>query len=342
MRKVIQQYWIGDREFPIDLTLSENPLGPPKIVKKRIGFDVSQYPKTEKLIEAISIQFCIPKENIIVGAGIGEFIDLIPRLILKKGDLVLIPRVSFPYFEMTTKLAGGKVILVPMKKDLRIDFEAIKERIGEKVKLIFIANPNNPTGLIEDKGEIIELAKKTKAILVDDEAGIDFVGEDRSLIRFTPKVENLIVLRGFSKGYGLAGLRIGFCVASPEIIKGLRAIKPPFSVSSISIEAAILALKDKEHLKKTKKFFKKEKKFLKRELEKMGFKVLPSDSNTIFARVNPIFASAKEFIETINKEGANCVDGENFHLPKFIRISPKDHKTNEKFIEIVTRVIQEK
>jgi len=342
MRKIIQQYWLKEKEFPIDLTLSENPLGPPKIAKKRIDLDVSRYPKTEKLIEAISIRFCIPKENIIIGAGIDEFLDLIPRLILKKGDLVLIPKVSFLRFEMTTKLAGGKVILVPMKKDLRIDFEAIKKRIGKKVKLIFIANPNNPTGLIEDKRKIIELTKRKETILVCDEAGIDFVGEDKSLIREAPKIKNLIVLRGFSKGYGLAGLRIGFCVASPEIIKGLQAIKPPFSVSSVSIEAAILALRDKEHLKKTKKFFKKERGFLAKSLKNLGFEVLPPESNFIFAKVPDFFPLAKDFIKEINKRGANCVDGENFNVPKFIRISLGDHKSNQKFIEIIKGVIREK
>jgi len=342
MRKIIQQYWLKDREFPIDLTLSENPLGPPKIVKKMIDFDVSRYPKAEKLVEAISVHFCIPKENIIVGAGINEFINLIPQAILKKGDLVLIPKVTFPRFEEAVRLFGGRPIFVPMGKDLRINFEVLKRKAQKGAKLIFIANPNNPTGLVEDKIKIIELTKKTKAIPVCDEAGIDFVGEEKSLIRETSRIKNLIVLRGFSKGWGLAGLRIGFCVAQPEIIKKIRPIQLTFSVSSVAIETAILALEDKTHLRKTRKFFKKEKRFLSENLKKLGFEVIPSETNYILAKVNPIFSSAEDFIKAIAKKGANCVDGKNFHLPKFIRISPKDHKTNEKFIEIVTKTIQEK
>ena len=342
MRKINKKYWLKEKEFLIDLTLSENPLGIPSIIKREINLEVSRYPKTKKLIEAVSIRFCVPKENIIVGAGVDEFIGLIPQLLLKKGDLVLMPKVTFPRFEMTTRIFSGKPVFIQMREDLKIDFAAFEKRIQRRVKLIFIANPNNPTGLVEDKKKIIKLVKKTKAILVDDEAGIDFVGEENSLVREAPKLKNLIVLRSFSKGFGMAGLRIGFCVASPGIIAGLQAIKPPFSVSSVSIEAAILALRDKEHLRKTKKFFKKEKKFLLENLKKLGFGVLPPESNFIFARMNPIFSSAKDFIEAINKKGANCVGGENFHMPRFIRISPRDREKNEKFIQTVGEVIKER
>jgi len=342
MGKISKQFWLKEQEFPIDLTFSENPLGAPSLVKKRIGFNVSQYPKKKKLINTISEKFCIPRENILIGAGIDEFINLIPQAVLKKGDLVLIPRITFPRFEQAARLLGGRPILIPMKKDFGVDFEVLERKAQKRTKLIFIANPNNPTGLVEDKRKIIELAKKTKAILICDEAGIDFVGEKNSLVREAVRIKNLIVLRGFSKGYGLAGLRIGFCVAQAEIIEKIHSIQLPFSVSSIAIRAVILALKDKNHLKKTKEFLKKEKKFLKERLEKIGFEVLSPESNFIFGKINSVFSSAKEFIEAINKKGANCVDGKNFHLPKFIRISPKDHKSNEKFVEIVNKVIQEK
>jgi histidinol-phosphate/aromatic aminotransferase/cobyric acid decarboxylase-like protein len=135
---------------------------------------------------------------------------------------------------------------------------------------------------------------------------------------------------------------MGFCVASTKIINKLLPYKISFSVSSVAIESAIIALKDKEHLKRVRKFFKRENKFLSENLEKLGFKVLPVESNSILAKVNSLFSSATEFIKTINAKGATCVDGRHFNLPKFIRITPRDHKTNQKFIEIIAQTVQSK
>lgn len=339
------QYWLQEKEFPVNLTFSINPLGPSLEIKKRVRFDLSQYPNPQKLINLLSARFLIPKENICVGNGVNKFINLICLLFMGKKGKVLLPQVTYPRYEEAVKTFGGKPIFVPMKKDLRIDFVAFEEKfkkLKEKPKLIFIANPNNPTGLVEEKEKILRLAQKTKALVVVDEAGIEFVGEKFSVIKEASKMKNLLVLRSFSKAYGLAGLRIGFCVGAVRVIKELQKIESPFPLSSVAIESAILALKDKNHLMITREFFKKEMEFMKKELEKMGLEVLPIESTNLLAKVPSLFSSAKELVEKLNERGANCLTGDYFNLPKFIRICPATKKVNRKFVKIVKEIVKEK
>jgi histidinol-phosphate aminotransferase len=336
------EYWLEGQDLPINLSLAENPVGPPVSVKRRLSFDISHYPDSKKLIKALSSKFSVPEKNILVGAGIVEFLYLIPQVFLKKGDFVLMPKITYPTYKKVAKLFGGKPVFVPMEKTMRIDFDLFSKKLRKiKPKLVFIANPNNPTGLFEEKEKILSLVRNSRSIFVIDEAGIDFE-ESYSSILEAPKFKNLIVLRSFSKGYGMTGLRIGFCVSCERIIKKLSLYKIPFSLSSIAIEAAILALKENSHLKKVKKFFKIENEFLAENLEKLGFEVLPIESNSILAKVNPIFNSARELLEELRKHGATCVDGRHFDLPKFIRICPKDHLTNQKFIDIITKIVCQK
>jgi len=337
-------YWLVHRDYSIDLSLSRNPLGCSKVVKNTVNFktlDTSRYPNSREVIGAISSHFSIPKKNLSIGAGIDDFINLFSQALLKKGDVVLMPKTTFPRFEMATRAFGGKPVFIPMR-DMRIDFETFEiEAEKRKPKMVFIANPNNPTGLVEKKTKILNLAKKIKAIVIVDEAGIDFSGEKFSLVKAARKLKNLVVLRGFSKGYGLSGLRIAFCVASPEILGGLQTKKPIFPVSSIAMKAATVALSDQKHLKRTKELFKKETRFFADNLEKMSFRTLPPESNLIFARVPSCFSSARELIAALHERDIHCVDGRFFGFPKYIRINPATRKINKKFIGAVHQIIGE-
>jgi len=338
-------YWLVSRDFSIDLSLSRNPLGCSKLIRNKVNLknvDVAEYPDIRKIVEVISCHFSIPKENLAIGAGIDDFINLFPQVFLKKGDCVLMPEITFPRFEIATMTFKGKPVFIPMR-NMRINFEAFERILKKrKPKMIFIANPNNPTGLIESKEKILNLAKKTKAIMIVDEAGIDFVGEKYSLVREATKIKNLVVLRGFSKAHGLAGLRIGFCVASPDIIEKFYPTKATFPVSTIAIKAAILAISDKKHIKKTKRLFKEETQFFSNSLQRMGFEVLPPESNLVFAKIPNVFSSAEELINALHKKNIHCVDGKYFGLLKFIRINPATHKINKKFIEAISQIIKEK
>ena len=329
--------------YDIDLSLSRNPLGCSRLVQEKVDLkkvDVSEYPESDVLIKAISSHFSVPKESIVIEGGIDGLINFLPQVFLNKGDKVLMAKTTFPRFKMATKAFGGKPVFVPLK-NMRLDCKVMMEKVlSVKPKMIFIANPNNPTGLIEDKNQIIELIKKVKSLVVVDEAGIDLAGEEHSLISRVVDFKNLIVLRGFSKGYGLSGLRIGFCVASPEIIARFSPKRLTFPVTSIAIKAAATALSDQKHLKKTRELFQKEGKFFRQELERMGFEVLPPESNLIFAKVPSCFSSASEFIKELHKQNIHCVDGGHFGLPMFIRINPSVRKINSKFIMATEKILK--
>ncbi len=339
-------YWTVHRDYEIDLSLSRNPLGCSRIIQDKVNLktvDVSKYPHLTELIKAISSHFSIPEQNIAISSGIDGFIGLFPIAFLKEGDLVLIPETTFPRFAMAVKAVGGKPVFIPLKENMRVDFKAFeKETIDKNPKMIMLANPNNPTGLVEDKNKIIDLAEKTQALVVVDEAGIDFSGEESSLIQEAAKVKNLVVLRGFSKGYGLSGLRIGFCVASVRVLEESSPHRAIFPVTSIAIKAAVLALSDQEHLKKTQKLFRKEGKFFQESLEKLGFEVLSPESNLIFAKIPNSFSSAAELIEELHKKNMHCVDGQHFGFPQFIRINPATHEINQKFINAIKEIIKSK
>lgn len=335
-------YWLVHRDYLIDLSLSRNPLGCSKVVKNTVNFktlDTSRYPDSKEVIAAISSHFSIAKKNISLGAGIDDFINLFSQTLLKERDIVLMSKTTFPRFEMATRAFGGKPVLIPMK-NMRIDFETFKKEAEKrKPKMVFIANPNNPTGLVEKKTKILNLARKVKASVIVDEAGIDFSGEKLSLVKAAGKLKNLVVLRSFSKSYGLSGLRIAFCVASPETLKEVQTKRPVFPVSSIAMKAAVVALSDQKHLKKTKELFKKETRFFADNLEKMGFQVLPPESNLIFAKVPPCLSSAQELIAALHEKDIHCVDGRFFAFPKYIRINPSTRKINKEFIEAVRQII---
>ena len=351
MAKEKGAYWLEHRDYKIDLSLSRNPLGCSPQIKKTVNLktvDVSRYPEDAELKKALSRHFKISEKNIVVGSGIDYFINLFPQVFLQKKDSVLMPKLTFPRFEVASRAFGGKVILVPMKKELgkekmRVNFSILEREIkNKKPKLTFIANPNNPTGLLEKKKDLLNIVKKSKGLVIVDEAGIDLVGEKHSLIKEAGKFKNLVVLRGFSKGHGLSGLRVGFCVAHPTIIFQLNPIHLTFPVSSVAMKAAEVALLDQKHLQKTQKLFQKEGRFFYQNLEGLGFQVLFPESNLILAQVPSIFSSAQELIEALHSKDVHCVDGRFFDLPQFIRINPASRKINQEFIRIIKEIIKEK
>lgn len=339
-------YAFGEK-LPIDLSLSENPLGcSPRVViaLKDISLrDFFDYPDPDslELKSVLSKMFQINSEGIFVANGSEAIIKLLPQAILKPDDEVIIPILTFPMFEKAVQLVGGKVILSEMTKDFDIDLTDINKRITKNTRLIFLCNPNNPTGKIIPKNTILEFVRSTNILVVVDEANVEFGGE--TVIRDCRNIDNLIVLRTFSKGFGLAGLRIGFCAADPSIVERLKQIGQPFPVSSIAQKLAITALKDKKFMSKTKQFMKQEREFLTRELESRGFEVIKSEANNLLVIMNPIFKSSTDFVQGLNSKGVSVVDGINFDGvgTKFVRISPRLRDTNIKLLNSIDEILEQ-
>lgn len=310
-------------------------------LKKIKAEDIFHYPDPEgrTLRKTIAQKFKIPINSVMLANGSEALIDLVAQIIVGPDDEVIIPEATFPLFEKGVRLVGGQVVFSKMDKNLGIDLNDIKDRINKKTKAIFLCNPNNPTGKVIPKKKILKLVKSVESVFVIvDEANIEFGG--RTVIREVKNFENLIVFRTFSKAFGLAGLRVGFIVANPRLIKILKKVRQPFPVSGLSQKAALAALSDKGFIRKSRRFMNREREFLIKELQKRGFEIIKSQANNILVKFDKLFNSSDEFLKLLAKKDISVVDGRSFRgLGKaFIRISPRKRKTNKKFLKCVDEI----
>lgn len=308
----------------IDLTLSENPLGCSPAVVNKLNIlnpkSVSEYPSDAALKKALARKFNVSLDNVLLGSGSEQLIKLVCTAFLNKNDLVFVPRGSFVLFTKEVLLQKARIRF----------FDQKSMDITGKPKLCFICNPNNPTGVAISNDQVEKLIRKLPSTLfVIDEANGEFLSE--SFTKRVKKVSNVIVLRTFSKVFGLAGLRIGFAIGSPNLIQRLSDWQQPFPVSSLSCSLALEALKDCAFITQTLEFFRRERGFLTRELQTRGFDVSDSITNNIFAMTTQAKVIEKELL--IRKVGV--VDGDFFpglDTPGF-RIAIRDKKTNRLFLQ---------
>ena len=240
----------------IKLSANESALGVSPRVKKVISnknINFSRYPdgKSNKLRMQISKTFNCNKERIICGSGSDEVIQMLCQLFLKSGDEVIVPKFSFLMYRIYSKISGAKVIF-SNEKNFKVSIQDILKKVSKKTKIVFLANPNNPTGTYLDKFELTELRKKLRKnilLVVDDAYAEYMVNPDyESGLNLFKNNQNVFILRTFSKIYGLSSLRIGWGYGCKKIINGLNLIKPPFNVNLVAQKAAVESLKDKKFI----------------------------------------------------------------------------------------------
>ncbi|MDC0043631.1 histidinol-phosphate transaminase [Candidatus Pelagibacter sp.] len=244
----------------IKLSANESALGMSPKVKKEIfkKSNFFRYPDSgsTRLRMEISKKFKCDPKKIICGSGSDEIIQIICQLFLKSKDEVIVPRYSFLMYRIYSKIVGAK-IKYAKEKNYKISIQEILKNVSNKTKIVFLANPNNPTGTYLKKEEILKLRKRLRSniLLVIDDAYDEYVRKKnyKSGLNIFKKSTNVIVLRTFSKIYGLAALRIGWGYGPKKIIEAMNMIKPPFNVSTVAQTAAILSLKDKYFIKKSVK-----------------------------------------------------------------------------------------
>jgi len=243
----------------IKLSANESALGVSPLVKKVISnknINFFKYPdgKSKELRNKISKKFKCDEEKIICGSGSDEVIQMLCQLFLRPGDEVIVPKFSFLMYRIYAKIVGANVIYAK-EKNLKVSVVEILKKVTKKTKIVFLANPNNPTGTYLKSSELIELRKKLKKkiLLVVDDAYAEYMknSDYKSGLDLFRNKSNVFILRTFSKIYGLSSLRIGWGYGQKNIVDGLNTIKPPFNVNEVAQKAAIESLRDSKFISRS-------------------------------------------------------------------------------------------
>lgn len=274
----------------IKLASNENPLGPsPKAVNavKKALDGINRYPDGSGfyLTQAISKKLGVGPDQVILGNGSNELIELAVRTFVQPEEEVVSAEPSFVVYKMVTQAAAGKNVIVPCK-DLRHDLDAMADAITEKTKIVFIANPNNPTGTMNTKTEMDRFMSRVPehVLVAVDEAYFEYVTRTDypDSIDYLKDGKNVLVLRTFSKIYGLAGLRIGYGVTKPEICLMMNKVRQPFNTSSVAQTAALAALSDRKHVERSVAVNNEGKQYLYSAFQRLGITYVPTETNFIY------------------------------------------------------------
>jgi histidinol-phosphate aminotransferase len=335
-----------EREYGIKnavkLASNENPLGPsPKAVEavKKFSQNLNRYPDSSgyELTEKISSKFNINFENIVLGNGSDDIIALLCKAFVNETKNVIMPDPGFLMYEISTRSEGGVPVKVPLK-NLCLDLDKMAELCNENTAIVFITNPNNPTGSFIPKEKLEEFLNKIppNVIVASDEAYMEFSSSYYRSWELIEKYENLISMRTFSKAYGLAGLRIGYGVMSVSIAEILNRIRQPFNTSLLAQKAAISALDDDEFLLKTRSLITNERKRLSKEIEGLGLTPFKSDANFILVDLKK---SADEVYEKLLKKGVIARSMSSYGYPEYLRITIGLEHENSLFINCLREVL---
>jgi len=327
----------------IKLASNENPLGPsPKAlvaIRKNLTA-INRYPDASgfylkrKLAETLNVR---PQE-IVLGNGSDELIEVIIKTFVEEDEHIITADFTFLEYKIISSVKARTVVTVPLKY-FKYDLGAIKKKINNKTKVIFIANPNNPTGTYVTKYEIEDFMRGLPRglLVVFDEAYDAFIDVDdfpNSLSYM--RNNNCIILKTFSKAYGLAGLRVGYALARAEFASCMEIARQPFNVNSLAQVAAIAALGDKRFMQRTRKLILEGKNYLYEALSKMGLAYVPSVANFILLDIGKEGVSV---FKDMLKYGVIIRDMKQYGLKNFIRVTIGTKKENERFIRVLKKVL---
>jgi histidinol-phosphate aminotransferase len=314
----------------IKLASNENPLGPSPMAKaayKKCAQKLHLYPRgtAPELAKKLAAKWKAEPENLIVGNGSDEILDLAARVYLNKGDLAAGANSTFSVYASAVQMAGAKYKALPLENFCYPLNSLLKIK---NAKIIFICNPNNPTGTFYTNREIYTFLQNASknSLIVLDMAYAEFTGEkEPPLHEWVKKFPNLLCTRTFSKLYGLAGLRIGYGIASAAVISMLKKAKPPFNSNYPAQIAAAAALSDALFLEKSLNMNLKERQNLTQKLRSNGIEVLPSGANFICVKIGK---KASEFVALLEKQGIVIRHLGSFGMPEWVRITVGTPKQN--------------
>jgi histidinol-phosphate aminotransferase len=341
------------REFGLDeadivkLASNENPFGVPESSKRAMAeaaAELGRYPDANgfELKAALAKRYDVPADWITLGNGSNDILEIAAHAFVQKGESVVFSQYSFAVYALATQGVGGRGIVVPAV-EYGHDLDAMAAAIQPDTKLVYIANPNNPTGTFIPAAKIEAFLGKVPAnvIVVLDEAYNEYLKPEDQFesALWVRKYPNLVVSRTFSKAYGLAGLRVGFAIAQPVVTDLMNRIRQPFNVNSLAQAAAIAALNDKEFLEKGARNNFEGYAQLTRAFDELGLEYVPSHGNFVLVRVGDDDSAGARVNIALLKQGVIVRPVGAYGLPQWLRISIGLPEENAKFIEALKKAL---
>lgn len=334
-----RQYGVRD---VIKLASNENPLGPSKAALAAVAKsskDMTRYPDGNgyALKMALAEKLQLAPEQITLGNGSNDVLELVARAFAGKGDEVIYSEHAFAVYPIATKAIGATGVAAPAK-DYGHDLDAMLKAINSRTKLIFIANPNNPTGTWIAPAEIHAFLEKVpeKVLVVLDEAYIEYLVQSENTVAWLQDYHNLVITRTFSKAYGLAGLRVGYALSHPEVADLMNRIRQPFNANSLAQAAAVAALGDEAYLQQACDVNEAGMKQLIAGFDNMGLKYIPSKGNFITVNVQ---SNAAEVYDDLLYEGVIVRPVAAYGLPQHLRVSIGLAEENQRFLDALSQVL---
>ena len=330
-------------ETIIKVASNENPFGPSPLaqaaLQKAIA-GVNLYPDgnafylKRKLAEKLGVD----TGHLILGNGSNEIIEFVGHALLGPDTNIIVSQYCFAIYPIVAKMCGAEVITVPAK-NFGHDLSSMRREINKRTRAVFVANPNNPTGTLAEREELIRFVNEVPddVLLVMDEAYIEFLEDPVDLIpliRLGAR-KNLLLMRTFSKIYGLAGLRIGYAVGTPELITALEKIRQPFNTNLLAQTAALAALDDDAHVRQTRQNNFSGLDFFAKELRLLKLEYVPSHANFILIRTG----SGRKVFEAMQKLGVIARPMDGYQLPEWIRISIGTRAENQRCLDVLKQVL---
>ena len=340
--------FLKKKESSIKLSANESALGFSPRVKKVLhgkNIQISRYPdsKAIELRKLISKKFKCDFNKTICGSGSDEVIQMLCQLFLKPGDEVIVPKFSFIMYRLYSSIVGAKVVF-SKEKNFKISVDEIIKKVNRKTKIVFIANPNNPTGTYLYKKELINLRKRLngRILLVVDDAYSEYMKDKKysSGLRTFKNIKNVFILRTFSKVYGLASLRIGWGYGNKKIIDALNVIKPPFNVNRIAQLCAIESLKDREFVNKSVKHNFFWSKLIKEKLEKYKITTNKVSGNFLLLNFNKCKLSADNIERKLQKRGLILRETRTYGINNCLRLTIGNSLENKLFLKVINKIFK--
>ena len=324
----------------IKLASNENPFGPSPLAMEAVEqalIEVSRYPDGNgfALKQALADFHGVNADQITIGNGSNEILELLARLFLVPGTQSMFSQHAFAVYPIVTQAVGAEAVVVPVQPGtLEVDLQGMLAKLSDKVRILFLANPNNPTGTWLGAQELRAFIEQipSQVVVVIDEAYFEYVDKSgySSAMQWIDEFPNLIVTRTFSKIYGLAGLRIGYSVSQPELAELLNRVRQPFNTNLLAQEAALAALQDVDHVRLSREKNLDGMQMLETAFEAMNLNYIPSAGNFIcvdFAR------DAMPINTDLLKQGVIVRPVANYDLPTCLRVTIGTEEENQRFID---------